>query len=355
MLASLFGGPLWLADVLRPSFDPPVAFAISFTPLGLLLFGALQLDDERTMGTKLAVGGGVLGGVLLLGLDGWLALQGMLGAHQLSGSEIFGCVVGTGAALGYELAAYRWWTLGPLSHVTARWFSRETVETWLLLVICFTFVALGLFLLDEKPGLAISCIVLFGAGGIVPVRTLYARRRSEQRARGQLAYEEIADDTEFPISKRIQFALFGALFVIGSLLTLLLHEAPVLPWAAMIFAMIAGAVGLILVATGVLGVGGLRLSNAGLTVHTKQHSMLVPWSAIHTLQVVEYHNNRGVALQLESTALVQVTPPERMAKVQRSIERNRHYTGCHVLILSARYELDADSLARAIQRHIQRS
>lgn len=108
-LWSFTGGPLWLADELKPRFGTPISFSIAFAPIALMLFGSLVFEDEPTSLTRAVVLAGAGGAFALLGMDA-LAGQHLLfgGTHSEPTLIVFGCIVGVVAAIAYLAAAVRY-------------------------------------------------------------------------------------------------------------------------------------------------------------------------------------------------------------------------------------------------------
>ena len=75
-LLAFLGGPLYVADQLKPALGQQGSFALVFAPVGLVMFAALTMSDEEPAGAaRIAVVGGVLGAFILLGLNGYTAWQ----------------------------------------------------------------------------------------------------------------------------------------------------------------------------------------------------------------------------------------------------------------------------------------
>ncbi len=108
-LFSFCGGPLRVTDALKRYLPQPYAFALAFSPLVLLLFGAFALrDGARDVLDRWSIAGGRFGSVLLLAMNAyssWLLLRGDSSADR--GLVAFGTVVGVLTALLYfRLAAF---------------------------------------------------------------------------------------------------------------------------------------------------------------------------------------------------------------------------------------------------------
>jgi hypothetical protein len=109
-LASFLGGPLYLADLLKPDWGQKTAFLMAFGPLALMLLGAVSLvDDPAERLGRIAVGAGVVGAILVAlqhafaGWQLWIA-----GAdHPNRGLIGFGIVVGVPTVAAYLHLARR--------------------------------------------------------------------------------------------------------------------------------------------------------------------------------------------------------------------------------------------------------
>lgn len=113
-LLAYCGGPLLIADELKPRVGKGWAFALTFIPILLLIFGAFPLlrsdpDEEDDRFDAVSVRGGQIGIVLLLASNVyavWALAQGRERAD--SGLVAFGIVVGIGVSIGYAVRARRY-------------------------------------------------------------------------------------------------------------------------------------------------------------------------------------------------------------------------------------------------------
>ena len=101
-IASYIGGPLWFTDVLKSMLDDVSAFIISFTPIGLLIFGQLALlDDERSLTCDI----GAFAALLLIAINGVALCDLYLGfigqKYPHSGLMILGSGLGLMTSLVY--------------------------------------------------------------------------------------------------------------------------------------------------------------------------------------------------------------------------------------------------------------
>ncbi len=106
-LGSFVGGPLWLADTLKPRLGQDVAFAITFAPLAVLILASLSIAGDRpTPVTRLLAFAGVGGAAALLVMDAMAAhflLRG--GSHSEPTLIWIGNAIGAVTALLYFGAA----------------------------------------------------------------------------------------------------------------------------------------------------------------------------------------------------------------------------------------------------------
>ena len=112
-LAALFsycGGPLFIADVLKPHLPAGLPFLITFAPVGLMVIGALSLDDA-THGrwSRGAVWAGRQGLYVVLVAHVcalWCFAEGVRVPDQ--GLHYFGIAVGAVWSVAYWRASRRW-------------------------------------------------------------------------------------------------------------------------------------------------------------------------------------------------------------------------------------------------------
>lgn len=108
-LLSFCGGPLYLTDLLKPELGQDLAFAVAFSPLGVMLLGALAFGDRPSLGSRLLVG---VGAVCAVGLAA-LALVALAAARTGlpdGGLIAFGSLVGLVFSGGYLWSCRAWWT-----------------------------------------------------------------------------------------------------------------------------------------------------------------------------------------------------------------------------------------------------
>jgi hypothetical protein len=110
-LLSYCGGPLFVADLLKPRFGMgPAVFLATFLPIGMMLMGAFYVDDRDGSGVTAAfVRLGVLGLVITLGMHVYALgcfVQGLRVPDQ--GLHDVGIAVGVPWSVVYLRAARRW-------------------------------------------------------------------------------------------------------------------------------------------------------------------------------------------------------------------------------------------------------
>ena len=118
-LAALFsycGGPLFIADELKPRFDGGLAgFWLTFPPVGVMILGALSLGDSHSSGwARAMVWAGKVGLFLALGMHGYAIWCFAHGEHPFNQSlHTFGIVVGVVWSFAYLIEARRWEASAP--------------------------------------------------------------------------------------------------------------------------------------------------------------------------------------------------------------------------------------------------
>ena len=111
-LAGLFsfaGGPLFWADALKPVMKNPWPFAVTFVPVGMMIFGMATISDREppTLLSRAVVWMGLVGGALLgvMNLGAlWKIIDGF--AHPNQTMILVGMVVGTVATAWYGKQAH---------------------------------------------------------------------------------------------------------------------------------------------------------------------------------------------------------------------------------------------------------
>jgi len=112
-LAALFsycGGPLFVADVLKPHLPSGAPFLVTFLPVGLMVVGALSLDDDtHSRWSRGAVWAGRQGLIIVLVAHVcalWCFAEGVRVPDQ--GLHYFGIAVGVVWSVAYWRASRRW-------------------------------------------------------------------------------------------------------------------------------------------------------------------------------------------------------------------------------------------------------
>jgi hypothetical protein len=111
-IATLFsycGGPLFIGELLKPRVGVGQGFVITFLPVGVMLLGALFLEDTRTRWTVAAVRTGCLGLAIALGMHLYALGCFMSGVHVAEQYlYYFGIAVGMVWSVVYLRAVRRW-------------------------------------------------------------------------------------------------------------------------------------------------------------------------------------------------------------------------------------------------------
>lgn len=109
-LFSYCGGPLFIAERLKPQTNDLAAFLVTFLPVGLMVVGALCLDDDTSdRWSFAAVWAGRQALFIVLGMHVY-ALVRFASGTRVSEQTLyyFGIAVGVAWSLGYLRAARRW-------------------------------------------------------------------------------------------------------------------------------------------------------------------------------------------------------------------------------------------------------
>jgi hypothetical protein len=104
-LAAFMGGPWYCTDLLKRHLQTPVAFALCFLPIGLMVLTTLTvLEDAPSRLTRFTAGTGLGGASILVLMNGFTIWRLAIGAsHPRSGMIGFGVVAGLLA-----VAAFTW-------------------------------------------------------------------------------------------------------------------------------------------------------------------------------------------------------------------------------------------------------
>ena len=123
-IAALFsycGGPLFIADLLKPRFKFGWVFLMTLLPVALMVFGAFCLDfDTRSRTSFAIVRAGRLGLYAVLGMNVYTVWCFMNGVRVPDQSlHYLGIVIGVAWSVAY-LRAVRRWELRDSSHAGVR-------------------------------------------------------------------------------------------------------------------------------------------------------------------------------------------------------------------------------------------
>jgi len=109
-LFSYYGGPLFIADVLKSRFNFNLVFLMTFLPVGFMVIGALCLDDDtRSRWSFGAVWAGRQSLYIVLGMHFyalWCYMDGVRVPDQ--SLHYIGIAVGVAWSVAYLRAARRW-------------------------------------------------------------------------------------------------------------------------------------------------------------------------------------------------------------------------------------------------------
>jgi hypothetical protein len=112
-IAALFsycGGPLFIADLLKPRHSTVAAFWITFLPVGFMAIGALCLDDDtRSRWSRVVVRAGRTGLFLVLGMHLYAIWCFVNGVHVPDQAlHYMGIAIGLAWSFAYLRASRRW-------------------------------------------------------------------------------------------------------------------------------------------------------------------------------------------------------------------------------------------------------
>jgi hypothetical protein len=109
-LLSYCGGPLILADVLKPHLGVPVAFGVTFLPIVLMILAAPSLEGRSWRWDGLFVRPGIYGAWMSLAMHaygGWILATAAVRSLDF-GLYVVGLIVGIPIAIWYVISANRW-------------------------------------------------------------------------------------------------------------------------------------------------------------------------------------------------------------------------------------------------------
>ena len=108
-LFSYCGGPLFVADLLKPRLGKGPAFLITFLPVGFMLMGSFFLEDRPDRLMRGAVRAGLLGMYMALAMHAYTLWRLLAGVHIAEPWLYwFGMAVGAAWSVHYLRAAGRW-------------------------------------------------------------------------------------------------------------------------------------------------------------------------------------------------------------------------------------------------------
>ena len=108
-LFSYCGGPLFIGELLKPRLGVGPAFLITFLPVGLMVLGALCLDDTRNRWSIAAVWAGRQGLYVVAAMHLYALWRFVDGVRMPDQSLYYlGIIVGAVWSIAYLRAARRW-------------------------------------------------------------------------------------------------------------------------------------------------------------------------------------------------------------------------------------------------------
>jgi hypothetical protein len=114
-IAALFsycGGPLFINELLKPHLGVNPTFLVTFLPVGLMVLGALCLDETRNRWSNAAVWAGRQGLYIVLGMHLY-ALWCFVNGTRVPEQSLYylGIIVGVVWSIAYLRAARHWTSL----------------------------------------------------------------------------------------------------------------------------------------------------------------------------------------------------------------------------------------------------
>ena len=110
-IAALFsycGGPLFIADLVKPRFGTGMVFCITFLPVGLMVLGALCLDETHNRWASMAITAGRMSVYIVFAMHlyaVWRFVDGVRVPDQRL--HYIGIAIGVAWSAGYLRAARR--------------------------------------------------------------------------------------------------------------------------------------------------------------------------------------------------------------------------------------------------------
>lgn len=358
-LASFLGGPLYVADLLKPHLPMPYGFIAAFLPVALLVLGTLTLDDdarERTARTIVVIG--LIGvGLLLLenGIAAWQLTQGR--SQQNLALTLTGIGLGTLASLWYVRAAVRFFRAtepgagsSPLELVPSETRPGPLPRHWLLLAISLAFCGSSVLVWQRDWQLAAMVVVFFGTASAVFASTIWRRLRD---ARGQGQPLRLEGGVRLRPSRTRAALLGGTVLAVGCAALWLGDEVPIL--LRLCGAVATGAGGLVLlgVISGKVPVGSLCFDERGMTIERRRFAVSVPWDAIRSVHPGEFADNPLLMFQLRSLEEIAVRPSNARHHFHKDVANTRSTFGADLALMVGLYGLSAVHLAKSLRRYVE--
>jgi hypothetical protein len=102
------------------------------------------------------------------------------------------------------------------------------------------------------------------------------------------------------------------------------------------------------VSTGRVSKRFLRFDPPGLTMGNARVELLMPWDEIVNVVEIEIHDNAAVGFDVADLNAIAVTPAALRAKQLGVLVKSQAYTGRHVVIMAAHFDVPAESLCAAL-------
>ena len=352
-LLAFMGGPLYLHDQLRTLLDPRLAFALTFAPMAVLLFGALTLHDEDTGFSRGVTRAGLGAALLVCAQNAWL-LRGLLVAHDSTTPSLhaIGAVAGTLTSAGYARLAWRRLREGPLAPGRS-WRLPPRTGDWLALSVLSAGALSAPLLYEKDPHGSITVFVLFG--GMAAFMALHLRgwRDFERRARAPTEPLVLTDGMVLRPSRRRMLLGFAALLAYGSVISYFDHGFSLVFRCISVGLALLGALGFVLALLRVIPPGQLRITAHALCVRRFRYTLEVPWHAIDAVYMSELYGNRMICVELPVLHLVGVDPPRHSERALKALARGAAFTGAPLMFASSLYDVDAIGLMEALQRRAE--
>jgi len=219
-------------------------------------------------------------------------------------------------------------------------------QDWALAGIGLLFVLAGLLLLPAQGAKALVPISFFGVCGAVGVYNIVRKKRSATMAGARVQATE--GDTLYPSRWRVA-VLAAVLLVVALPILLFGRDFGFVMQAIGAFIAIVAAVLLAGLVLGRLPVGHLGFRSGGLDIGYRGFSVLVPWSAIASVDVREFSDNPFVAIYLHDWQAATVSPPSARTDFAKAIGACNGTCRADIAIMTLHYGVDAQVLAASIR------